>query len=305
MKTSAIIRIILFSIGIFLLLGVLGMGLGLTTFMVDHSETVWHTSMSSSALQTGTPTDTIAADPSMIQSIEIEWAAGSITIAPSEEIDRIQICETDVAEKHRMTCTQSGSTLTIRFSKKSSNIISFGTDTVSKDLTILVPAGWVCQSLELDVAAADVSIRDMTIGELDFDGASGFCNLENCHVTDVDVDAASGDLSFSGSLENLDFDGASADCQLMLTNCPRHIDLDGMSGELDITLPSDCGFTVRAEGLSSSFSTDFKTTSHNGSHVHGDGSCLIELDALSGTVTIHDGGYNCHEGGNDHHTGHH
>ena len=35
MKTSAIFRIILFSIALFLLLGVLGLSLGVTTFMAN------------------------------------------------------------------------------------------------------------------------------------------------------------------------------------------------------------------------------------------------------------------------------
>jgi DUF4097 and DUF4098 domain-containing protein YvlB len=166
-------------------------------------------------------------------------------------------------------------------------------DGEAKDLHITFPAGWICNSLGLDVAAANVIIQDLTIGDLDFDGASGFCSLESCHVTNVDVDAASGDLTFYGTLENLDFDGASAGCKLVLDNCPKHIELDGMSGKLDITLPSNCGFTAETGGLSFDFTTDFQTTTRNGAHVYGDGSCRIEIEALSGQVNIRDGGYRC------------
>jgi DUF4097 and DUF4098 domain-containing protein YvlB len=166
-------------------------------------------------------------------------------------------------------------------------------DGEAKDLHITFPADWICNSMELDVAAANVIIRDLTIGDLDFDGASGFCSLESCHVTNVDVDAASGDLTFYGTLENLDFDGASAGCKLVLDNCPKHIELDGMSGKLDITLPSNCGFTAETGGLSFDFTTDFQTSSRNGAHVYGDGSCRIEIEALSGQVNIRDGGYRC------------
>jgi hypothetical protein len=69
--------------------------------------------------------------------------------------------------------------------------------------------------------------------------------------------------------------------------------MDGASGNLDITLPSNCGFTAETGGLSFDFTTDFQTTTRNGAHIHGDGSCRIEIEALSGRVNIRDGGFSC------------
>lgn len=299
MKTNAIVRIALFTLGIVILSGILVTCIGFRLFSFDgiYSEGVPGDQSLSS--------DAYTADPAKIKNLEIEWAAGSITIEPNDDLEYIRVVESEGEEKYRMVCKESGSTLTIQFCKTSKNIISFGTGIGSKNLVIQVPSGWVCQNLQLEVASADVDINNMTIGELDFDGASGWCNLNNCHVTDVDVDAASGDLYFTGVLDTLEFDGASADCNLILSQCPRHIDLDGMSGKLDITLPSDCGFTVTTEGLSNSFTTDFETITRNGAHVHGDGRCRIEVDAVSGSVTIHDGGENCHDGQDSHHSDHH
>lgn len=304
MKISAIIRIILFSLAIFLLLGVLGLNLGVSTFAArfDREGTIGETPVRSDK---GEAAGT--ADPAKICHIEIEWVAGSITIEPSESASQISITETGVTdEKYRMVCNQSGDTYSIRFCRESLSFPSFGFSGSSKDLKIQVPTDWFCDSLEIETASADVIIRDLQIGELDFDGASGNCTLENCTVSQLDVDVASGDLDFTGMLNALDFDGASADCTLVLSGCPDHISLDGMSGKLNITLPSDCGFTVNTDGLHCDFSTDFDTTSRGGIHSHGDGSCQIELDALSGSVVIHDGGYTCHDDGqNQHHQGHH
>lgn len=311
MKTNAIIRIILFSLGIFILSFILLIGLGVWNygFLTDSVE-VSHSAQVSEM-------EAASVDPAVIQNIKIQWAAGNITIQPSDQVNEIQIAESEAPEKDRMVCKVSGSTLTIQFCKSNQKIISFGTDINAKDLVITVPSDWVCKNLEIEVAAADVEIANMTIGEIDFDGASGQCSLNNCTVENLDVDAASGDLYFTGALDTLDFDGASADCTLVLINCPSHIGLDGMSGELDITLPSDCGFTVSTEGLSTSFSTDFATTARNGAHHYGDGACSIEIQALSGNVRIHDGGYTCHTSTQDcpdtaecdthsnHHSSHH
>lgn len=245
--------------------------------------------------------DTEDFDASRISDIEILWAAGEIRIEPSDEVTSIQVRESSTDEKYPMVCSISEGTLKIQFCKESLKFPSFGVDSVAKDLVITVPADWICHELDIDAAAANVTIRNLTIGELDFDGASGHCTLENCHITDVDVDAASGDLIFSGTLDTLEFDGASANCTLNLTNCPSHIAVNGMSGQLDITLPSDCGFTAKISGLSCKFFTDFPVSSQGDAHHYGDRTCLIQVETLSGTVNIHDGGYTCHEGQDGHH----
>lgn len=297
MKTNAIVRIILFSIAIFILLGILAVGLGASLFSFDRFR-------SETAQTPENMTSSFPVDPGQIQNIKIQWTAGSITIQPSEDTDTIQVMESEPEkERDRMDCRISGNTLTIQFRETRNSVFSFGTSIDAKDLVILVPAGWDCQNLEIEAASADVDIRDMTVNALELMAASSLCNLENCTVNELDVDAASGDLSFSGYLNTLEFDGASADCSLKLMQCPSHIDLDGMSGNLEITLPSDCGFTVDTEGLSNKFSTDFPTTTRDGAYVCGDGSCTMEIDALSGSVAIYDGGYACHSRNSD--SGHH
>lgn len=294
MKTNAIIRIILFSVAIFLLLGILGLGLGVTTFIGRFSSE--HTSDEVIHIPQSVASNSYTADPAQIREIEIEWAAGSITIQPAADLTEIRITETEPSDdKYKMVCRQSGDTLSIQFCKDSIQFPSFGISTdSSKDLVILVPAAWVCNTLEIDAASADVKLQDLTIRELNFDGASGSCDLINCDVGSMDLDAASGNVTFSGCLNSLDFDGASADCDLVLSNCPSRIDLDGMSGRLDITLPSDCGFSVDTQGISCDFTTDFETTTRDGIHYHGNGQCRINIDAISGNVCIRKGSYTGH-----------
>lgn len=291
MKTNALIRIALYSLGILILTAILITGIAGHLFSID---TDYRENVSLSA-------DPCNVSAEQIRNIEIEWASGSITISPSDDADSIVVRESEVDEEHRMVCKVSGNTLTIQFCASSKNNVSSG-NIESKDLVIWVPSGWLCGNLEIDTASADVEIFDMSIDSLSFDGASGECNLEFCNVGEMDVNVASGDLVFSGVLDTLDFDGASADCTLYLTQCPSHISLDGMSGNLDITLPSDCGFTVSTEGLSSQFRSDFQTTLRNGIHHYGDGRCQISVDAMSGTVSIYDSGESCH---GSHHSGHH
>lgn len=281
MKSNAIVRIVLFAIAILVLVGILAAGLLAEAFPVLHFG-------SGDTLVNGTQSSSFIVDSAKVKNLEIQWAAGSVTIQPGETEDNaIYVSETGAdSEDQRLVWKESGGTLHIQFCEPRVFVgISFDG---SKDLTITVPSGWECGSLEIDAASANVDVSDLTIKEVDFDGASGNCSFENCHVDEIDLDGASGNIRFSGTLNELSCDAASADCTIILQNVPKLIDMDMASGDLDLTLPESCsGFTAEVDGLSTSFHSDFATTNHDGRHTYGDGSCRINVSAMSGDVRIY------------------
>lgn len=225
---------------------------------------------------------------SEISEIKIEWVSGDILIQPGSS-DQITVDEDgNFDEKYAMVLKQQGNELKISFCQDGfTNFIGINsTNNLSKDLTITVPVDWVCESLKIEAASATVEVNDLTIREVDFDGASGTCEFENCTVNEIDIDTASGDVKFIGSLDILDCDAASASVYAVLSNTPNRLDMDTMSGDLDITLPEDAGFALSLEAATKDFQTDFETTMKNGNYVCGDGSCRININALSGDVTI-------------------
>lgn len=228
-----------------------------------------------------------SADPAAIREIKIEWISGSVTVEPGD-VQEITFLESgNGTDKYAMVWKQSGDELVIQYSKDSS-IAGFGLHfgDGSKDLTVTVPRGWVCDSLELDTASTDLTVRDMIIREMEIDSASGTAKFENCTVSSLDVDTASGDVTFTGSLSELDFEAASASFTGVLENVPDQVNMDSMSGGLTLTLPEDAGFTVSLDAMSSDFSSDFSTVKKNKSYVCGDGHCKIDVDAMSGDVSI-------------------
>lgn len=290
MKTNAIVRIILFSLAILVLAGILITALSVNLFMFRNSSQTTD-SISLPIAQDGF-TNTCVADASQIQNIEIEWAAGSIQICRDTNATNITVAETNNGkDKYNMVCETSGDTLKIQFSNESMKFPSFGISVdFSKDLVIHVPENWTCDTLEIDAASADLQITDMTIGTVDFDGASGDCLFDNCRVDTLDLDTASGDVEFSGSLNVLECDAVSADFRGVFDQMPSQLQFDGVSGNMDLTFPEDCGFTVALDSVSGDFESDFPTTLSNGNHVYGDGSCRIEADGVSGNITIRSGG---------------
>lgn len=314
MKANAIIRIILWSIVIVFLLSTLG---GALLYRTNRR---WNSQEVTASLETAIPEPTIADDRAedrsvsapneaasdadrptytanadaksfpadAVRKLNIEWAAGTITILADATANGIQITEVSGgSNRYETVYKQSGNTLTIAFSRESIRTFGFTAGKSDhKDLTILVPHDWVCQELELDVADANLKLQDLTIREMDFDGASGTCEFEGCNVEYLDMDTASGDIHFSGTLGTLDLDAASASFYGKLSSTPNAIEMDSMSGSLELSLPEDTGFTVNMDGMHSQFYSDFQTTARDRSYVYGDGRCKISVDAMSGDVTI-------------------
>ena len=284
MKTNAIIRIILFSLAIVVLLGILLFGVGFKVInahflpKLNRSEAPEPTAGQMNQFEFSTD----------IKRIEIEWVAGDIMIDAREGLNTISVFESmgnDVTET--MFCTTSGDTLKIQFSEASMKFPSFGINyTFNKDLIITVPASWQCDELTIDSAASNVTINALTINDMDFEGASGQLGFYGCNIFNLDIDTVSGDVEFDGNLENLDFDAASASFYGTIRNCPTQLQMDSLSGKLNLSLPSDCGFTLNRDSLSGSFSSDFDIMIQGDARIHGDGSCKIALSGLSGDVNI-------------------
>lgn len=300
MKTNAIIRIIIWSIVIVLLLGTMTAVMTFGLFQNNTKTVIENVAVKDAFTTEQAPAATVYLDreseflfdSAEVNEIEINWAAGSILIMPYD-VDQIEVSESDVSDsKYAMECYLKKSKLIINFSEENKYNHGFGitiNGNFSKDLTILVPRNWELSDLEIDAASAKLEVCNMTIRDVEIDTASGICEFENCTVDTIDIDTASGDVKFVGSLNILDCDAASANVVAILSNTPSRMDMDSMSGDLDITLPPDCGFTVSTEGLSSDFSSDFSTIMNNGNHVHGDGRCRIDVDAMSGDVTVRKG----------------
>ena len=139
MNKNAIVRIVIWSLVILVLIGILLAGLG--GFARRHlviSETA-ETDISQMVEISG---DSASVTAEGIRDIEIDWAAGTITIAPGD-VEEITVSESAVSdEKYQMVSKQSGDKLTIQFCRET---VSFGmhlNESIKKDLVITVPQDW-------------------------------------------------------------------------------------------------------------------------------------------------------------------
>ncbi len=292
MKRNAIIRIIVWSVALVVLVSILitflGMGRRAHRFPSSNAK------MSAPVKETSVSASNASGEkqsfhPQNILEIEIEWVAGDILIQPGDT-DLITVREDgNFDRKYAMVVTQQQTELKIQYCEDATFFgIHIGND-VEKDLIITVPKDWTCDQLDIDCASSAVEVSNMTIREVEFDGASGSCEFENCSIGSLDIDTASGDVRIVGTLQSLDCDAASASVYAVLSNVPDRLDMDSASGDLDITLPSNTGFTLSMDTASGDFSSEFETTMKNGNYMAGDGHCRIRMDGLSGDITIRKG----------------
>ena len=275
MKPNALVRIIFFSLIILILVSVLltGLGVSLFTYRVD-SDTESFTLGSGKMHATE------------VRDIEIEWAAGSITIEAADT-DTISFRETGDRDSEPMVYKHRGDKLTIEYQAR--NVI-FGINSFSgKDLVITVPRNWQCGKLTINAASADLTVYGLRADDVALNMASGNSEFTDCDIYELELDCASGKLNYTGTLYNLDCDTASGDITAILDNVPKSIDFDGASADLDLTLPADSGFVVEMDALSGHFNSEFETIQRNGQYICGDGACKIDVDGMSGKVSIHKG----------------
>lgn len=274
MKTNAIIRILLYSLAIFLLLGILLTVLGVGQLRFDLG-----------TLSGEYITGDGAVDADQIRNIEIEWVSGDIDIRlAAGDSQQILFSESGYAgDNLRMVWEQKGDTLIIKYSQPTVNIGFISTP--DKALQIDIPADWYCENLDITTVSGSVDVMQLKAAEIELENVSATCTLE-CSAQEVSITTVSGEIEYRGEVDTLECETVSADCSLMLDRAPRQLKLESVSGDMIVGLPENAGFTAKLDSVSGDIYTDFATSTHNGSQVYGDGSCQIGADTISGDIEI-------------------
>ena len=219
-----------------------------------------------------------------INSLNIKWVAGDITVTPhnGNDIQITEFAQRKLSDSEKMHISESGGTLTIKFRE---SIGSFRMP--QKRLEVLVPRE-LCGSLDgltvdsvsgavfLDNIGSDsiktnttsgrVSISNSTARVLDVSSASGSLTLESAQADEIDLNSISGGIRISdSSAKKIDCDTASGSInisgafgraklnsvsgRITLSNSEAHSTLvaNNTSGSLDISGSFD---SVKADSTS-------------------------------------------------------
>lgn len=282
MKKNAIFRIVLFSVITFSLTVVMFVGISANVLKSSKPYTEMKAGSEHEYLYMEDPDiEGILIPAAEIKDIEINWAAGSIIIEPADA-QEIVLTETRSGGESMIAST-GGSTLQIDYSRQKFTNGFQG----EKHLHIAVPRDWNCRKLEINAASSPVRIDSLDIQTVSVNVASGECDFRDCRIGNLQLDGASCDLNYTGTLTELDINGASTHADVHVTNQPKSVSMDSLSGNLVLTLPDDCGFTLSRSSLGGSFTCDFDTNHIDDRYVYGSGDCKIKVDGLSAGIAIH------------------
>lgn len=276
MKINAIIRMVTWSLVLLLCLGAF-------LFLLDRERGVETTA----ATAVTAPVEEAPQMVERIRKLEIDWPSGTVTIQPGD-VREILVEESPVSdEKYTMSATGDGETLTIKYQAEGVPL-AIGRS-LKKDLTVTVPRDWRGELLKVETTSANVTLRELSLEEVEIESVSGESRFENCTVEELELDTTSGGLYYEGRLGELDVEAVSADVIARLENVPQSMELESVSGGLELALPEDGGVTAEIFGASR-FTCAFETTQNGTTYVWGDGTAKLRVDTVSGDVTIQKAG---------------
>lgn len=245
-----------------------------------------------------------------IKSIDVDWSTGKIDILVWDG-DEVKLEEDgdDDLEQYKMRSRVEGDTLQIKFAKSG---LRWDADNIEKSLVIYIPKDLALTLHEIDISAATAEV---TVGaeedasevivcdRIQLESASGDLKLMGVKADEVSVSAASASLSFNGKADEISVEGVSgalsicgdveeisveavsATVTLKLDRTPSEINVETVSGNVDISLPDDGdGFVAELNGISGSLEYNSKSVGRY--HTVGRGIGDFDFETVSGKVSI-------------------
>ena len=122
------------------------------------------------------------------------------------------------------------------------------------------------------------------VGNFDVDATSGAVSILGSGQGSVET--ISGDQWLEGEIGALEADSTSGTVTLITGIRPREIDVDTASGNVSLTLPADCGFTVDYDTASGDFISTLALVNRGTKRIYGDGTVQVEVETISGDLTV-------------------
>ena len=198
-----------------------------------------------------------------VKKVEIDWIAGNITLEPGAgTLSVSEQSSGSLSDARRLHWWLDGTTLHIRYCKSGERIRT----TEKKDLTVELPAG---ADLEIDIASGKVAGEaPLDLGAVRIDTASGGVKIETLNAKSVRVDSASGGITLG--LKEV-----------------GSVDVDVVSGGVKLRLiDKDAGAAIRHSAVSGTFTCSLPYEKSGGTYTIGRGEIPIEIEAVSGNVTV-------------------
>ncbi len=255
-----------------------------------------------------------------VDSLDISWVDGSVTIAYADQTD-ITIAETaprKLSSSQQLRWTLEGTTLRIMYAEAG----QYSFDRLQKRLTVTLPKDAVLKRAQVSASSGDISAQHLAAEIIKLDATSGNVNVQ-CTADSLTVNTTSGlitlqaganDMSLnttSGGVnaiiergdevsvnassghvtlnvregKSISFHGTSGGADVQVKQAEK-IELTSTSGNLRLMLDKALGFTADATATSGKITMGVTAVQQGDIYVYGDGSTAVHLSATSGNITV-------------------
>lgn len=293
MKKSVKVTLIVAAalVGLGLCLSAAGFAMGgrfsdLRNLRLDPATGAWEqaeTPTPTEALSTGS--DYILPEGTEITALDIDWISGEVEILVTSDSDILvrEQPEHETSYSYAMVVTEQDGVLKVRYTEDAFLTLP---DLPAKKLTVQLPRA-VAEHLtevRLNSVSADFDVAALTVKEtLTFDSVSGDLETDFLTADSAELTTVSGKIDLDGSFRQVTGGSTSGEVDLTLRKCPDRIELNTVSGNVDLELPRNAGFTLDYSTVSGDLESDFPLTAGG---TCGDGSGSITIDTTSGDLKI-------------------
>ena len=295
MKKSVKVTLIVAAalVGLGLCLSAAGFAMGgrfsdLRNLRLDPATGAWEqaeTPTPTEALYTGS--DYILPEGTEITALDIDWISGEVEILVTSDSDILvrEQPEHETSYSYAMVVTEQDGVLKVRYAEDAFLTLP---DLPAKKLTVQLPRA-VAEHLtevQMNSVSADFDVAALTVKEtLTFDSVSGDLETDFLTADSAKLTTVSGKIDLDGSFRQVTGGSTSGEVDLTLRKCPDRIELNTVSGNVDLELPRNAGFTLDYSTVSGDLESDFPLTAGG---TCGDGSGSITIDTTSGDLKIED-----------------
>ncbi len=193
-------------------------------------------------------TDVIELDTENINSVEISWVSGDVTVKlyDGNTIKFSEDVYKDAGEEIRLHYYVDVDELKIKFAESGYDGMSLEEH---KNLTVYIPKNMQLDAIEVETVSANVFVENLSLNEFEFQSVSG--NLK-------------------AILEGELVDGK----------------FDSVSGNVELTMPRDSQFKLLFSTVSGSFNSDFKLVGEESEFVCGSKENELEFNSVSGILSL-------------------
>lgn len=176
----------------------------------------------------------------------------------------------------------------------------------SKTIVAEIPRNAVTNYISINTAGADIEFDNINTDTLTINSFSGNANIDtvkssyisvnnvsgksklsNITSDQLELSSVSGNAEVEGNIDTIYLNSVSGDLDYSTYSLSTNlISINTVSGDTTITLPKNSGFNVYNSSVSGNIESGFKGNYIDDNYVYGDGSTEMELNSVSGSISI-------------------